>query len=184
MQLNCVDTACEALLANKVIALPTDTVYGLSTLVNQEAIENLINIKQRPKDKGFIVISANVSHLLHFIDLQNLTDEHLKQLYARHTRPTTWAAPVKREYRWLTGAFDSIAIRLCQHPVIEAITTKLDQAITSSSANLSGHNPIKNSHLIASTFGEQLGFVYHQETILDQPPSRLIELISGKVLRP
>lgn len=184
MQLNCVDTACQALLANKVIALPTDTVYGLSTLVNQKAIENLVSIKQRPKDKGFIVISANVSHLLRFIALDNLNDDHLKQLHAINTRPTTWVVPVRDEYRWLTGAFDSIAIRLCQHPVIEAITTQLDQAITSSSANLSGHNPIKDSRLIASTFGEQLGFVYHQETIVDQPPSRLIELISGKVLRP
>lgn len=183
MQLNQLNSVCDALKANKVVALPTDTVYGLSTLVNPIAIQNLIDLKKRPKDKGFIVISTHPQHLLKFIDTTQLSREQLDQLCTPTQRPTTWVVPVKDDFKWLTGAFQSIAVRLCQHPAIEKVTTALDQAITSSSANLSGQPPIKYSTEIEQVFGDQLGAVFHHEITLDQPPSRLIELASGKILR-
>ncbi len=171
------------LKAQKVLALPTESVYGLSTILESDAVAKIVALKKRSANKGFIVLSSNIEHLLRVIDQTHLTDNHLAKLQTHYNRATTWVAPVKPEFRWLTGPFESIAVRLTTHPLLSELTNMLDQAIVSTSANISNMPAATSAHEVYDYFGEKVDYIYPQADFVATKPSRLIDLLTGRILR-
>ena len=65
-----------ALKQGEVIGYPTEAVFGVGCYPdNQQAVEKLLEIKQRPVEKGLILIAANYEQLLPYIDESQLTAE-------------------------------------------------------------------------------------------------------------
>ena len=58
----------KALQTQEIIAIPTESIYGLSCVITPEAVTKIINIKQRSNSKGFIIVSSKLDHFLPFID--------------------------------------------------------------------------------------------------------------------
>jgi L-threonylcarbamoyladenylate synthase len=59
-----VPMALEALHAGKIIVLPTDTVYGVASLINEAAIEHIFAAKQRPPDRAVPVLLSEADAAL------------------------------------------------------------------------------------------------------------------------
>ncbi|WP_440617966.1 L-threonylcarbamoyladenylate synthase [Cysteiniphilum sp. 6C5] len=171
------------LKAQKVLALPTESVYGLSTILESDAVAKIVTLKKRSANKGFIVLSSKIEHLLRVIDVARLTDEHLAKLQKHYDRATTWVVPVKPEFRWLTGPFESIAVRLTTHPLLSELTKLLDQAIVSTSANISNMPAATSMGEVYDYFAEQVDYIYPQADFVATKPSRLIDLLTGQILR-
>ncbi|WP_116964333.1 L-threonylcarbamoyladenylate synthase [Fastidiosibacter lacustris] len=167
----------------KVLGLPTESVYGLSCIIQKAAVEKVIALKQRDLKKGFIVLSGDISHLLALIDTEKLNEKQLEILSQRQDKPTTWVVPVKHEYRWLTGDFGTIAVRLTDHPLLKELTITLGCAIISTSANLSNQPPATSYDKVQHYFGDQLDYIHPQQNFIAAKPSRVINLISNEVLR-
>lgn len=75
------DLAINALTEGQVIAYPTESVYGLGCDPdNLLAIELLLKVKQREKNKGLILIAAEFSQLLPYIDLEYITPEQQQRV--------------------------------------------------------------------------------------------------------
>ena len=81
-------------LRTGVIAHPTDTIYGLACLANnQSAIQTLADIKQREiSKKGFILLASDIGFLLPYID-PNIDIELLQKLTKPVDKPTTYLVP-------------------------------------------------------------------------------------------
>lgn len=170
----------DELTANNIISIPTDTVYGLSCCISNIAINKLVNIKKRDPSKGFIIISHNSNHLLKFVDTSKLSDEQIKQICSSQTLPTTWIVPAKRNIQWLTGNKPTVAIRLVDTEIIKNICSKIDDAIISTSANISGYEFINNAKAIDKIFSD----IYVLETqVKSSQPSRIIDIMSNKRIR-
>lgn len=61
------------LRAGGVIAYPTETVYGLGCdPLDEDAVERLLELKRRPREKGLILIGADLEQLLPYIDVADL----------------------------------------------------------------------------------------------------------------
>ena len=106
-----------------VIAYPTETVFGLGCDPKQpQAITRLLNLKNRPANKGLILLAATAEQLQPYSDL-SLTQ--LKQILNTHTdHPTTWLVPKSSAATPLiTGDFNTVAIRITQHPHIIQLCT-------------------------------------------------------------
>ena len=56
--------------------------------------------------------------------------------------------------RYLTGKFNSIAVRICRTPAVVALCENLQSALTSTSANLSGLTPCRTYHEVYAQFGQ------------------------------
>lgn len=140
----------------KVVAYPTESVFGLGCDPNNEsAVMQLLSLKQREVNKGLIVIAPTLDLLLPFIDSTKLTDTHRQRLQKKYSRPTTWVVPAHPQVPYfLTGQFDSIAVRLCDHPIVTALCQHAKTAITSTSANLSGYPPCRTTEEVLVQFGE------------------------------
>jgi len=79
-------------MAVGIIAYPTEAVFGLGcNPLNPEAVHNLLALKQRPMDKGLILIAADIAQLTPFIS--SLTAEAEAQLAKTWPGPHTWLLP-------------------------------------------------------------------------------------------
>lgn len=132
--------AADAVKNGGVIAYPTEAVWGLGCDPNDEAaVLRLLAIKQRPVDKGLILIAANLDQLRPFLDLPALPSERLAEVLATWPGPHTWVMPAHRQApRWITGTHDGIAVRISAHPLVVALCLAFGGPLVSTSANIAG----------------------------------------------
>lgn len=149
------EQAVDYIKAGEVIAYPTEGVYGLGCdPFNQRAFEKLLDLKQRPLEKGVILIAANVQQVKSLAEIfyQPWTQSVLNA-WESALRPTTWILPATSVVpEWVTGGRDTVAIRVTHHPQVKALCEALDMPLVSTSANLSGQPPIKSREICHETF--------------------------------
>jgi|SRR5690554_2207307 len=140
--------ACLALHRGGVIAYPTEAVFGLGCDPwNETAIIKLLAIKQRPLEKGLILIAADFNQLQDFI--QPLPADVLAKLNTSWPGPTTWLLPVRAAVSpLLTGGRDTLAVRVTAHPLAAELSRRFGGPVVSSSANLNGLRPAKTVHQV------------------------------------
>lgn len=177
-------TLCQLLKQDQVIAYPTEAVFGLGcNPQSQSAVQKLLDLKQRPMEKGLILIAHNLDLLLPYIDIQLLQDKHWQCLQAEYSRPTTWIVPARSDVpKFLTGQFNSIAIRLCQHQAVHLLCEATGFALTSTSANLTGVSPCRTAEQVRSQFGEDFPVL---DMLVGEAanPSEIRDLLTNKVIR-
>ena len=102
----------EIILQGGVIAYPTEAVYGLGCDPDNDiAIQKVLDVKQRPWQKGLILVASDFQQLLPYIDDAKLTPEQLAFAFSKWPGPFTFVMPVKSTVsKLLCGDFDAIAV--------------------------------------------------------------------------
>ncbi len=175
--------ALQALHTGGVIAYPTEAVWGLGCdPYDWRAFQRLLELKQRPLDKGVILVAANEAQLGSLLD--NLADEQLATLRQGMEKPTTWLMPSDSSIpSWIRGRHDSVAVRISAHPCIKSLCEAFGGMIVSTSANRAGL-PAARSHLRARClFGDSVDAYVSGAVGGELSPSRIVDLATGQVLR-
>jgi len=135
--------AVSALNHGGVIAYPTEAVFGLGCDPwNIEAVKRLLDLKQRPWQKGLIIVAADFNQLHDFI--APVSPEILKQLESTWPGAVTWLLPVNTNLpHYLSGLHDTIAVRVTAHKQTTELCREFGGAIVSTSANLAGAKPAR-----------------------------------------
>ncbi len=174
----------QALQQEEVIAYPTEAVFGLGCDPDSEkAVNALLALKQRPWQKGLILIAANYEQLKPYIDDAALTDSQRETIFSVWPGPVTWVIPARPETpRWLTGSFDSLAVRVSDHPLVQQLCSQYGKPLVSTSANLSGQEPCRTTEEVRIQFGSSLpmlaGLVGGRLN-----PSEIRDALTGKQFR-
>ena len=168
----------------QVIAYPTEAVFGLGCDPNSEsAVLKLLALKQRPVEKGLIVIAPHLDFLRPFIDENKLNAEQWQRLQMEYPNPLTWVVPKSAVTpNFLSGEFDSIAVRLCRHPAVTALCQATQTALTSTSANLSGMQPCRTAEEVRLQFGERFP-VLQSAVGKAQKPSEIRDIFTNQLIR-
>lgn len=179
------DSAVEALQQGRVIAYPTEAVFGVGCDPdNTEALEALIELKQRDAAKGLILIAASFEQLLPYIDATGLTQEQLDTVFQTWPGPVTWVMPVSQKTHELVhGQFDTVAVRVTNHPLVQSLCLEFGKPITSTSANLSGLPPCVTTEQVVEQLGSEKVFVVNGMVGNRQNPSEIRDARTLKVLR-
>lgn len=137
--------AAETLAQGGVLAIPTDTLYGLAAdALNPDALDRVYATKGRPADMPLPVLVAGWEQTL-----QVAAVSADGELLVRHLAEAYWpgsltmvlpAAPGLPER--LTAGRDTVAVRMPDHPVPLALAAALGRPITGTSANRSGEPDI------------------------------------------
>ncbi len=153
--------AARALHAGGVIAYPTEAVYGLGCdPLDADAVLRLLALKQRPVEKGVILIAADLTQLEPYVG--PLPDPLRRKVLATWPGPVTWLLPVSDTVPvWLRGRHDSLAVRVTAHPLAAALCQRFGGAIVSTSANISSRPPARNPLTVQRVFGGRLDFILH-----------------------
>lgn len=147
------------LQAGKLVAIPTETVYGLAgNALDENVIRSIFELKQRP---FFNPLIAHIGHLDQVQDLaREVPDLAWKFAEACWPGPLTMVLPKKAHVPdLLTAGQDTVAIRLPQHALCRALLQSLDFPLAAPSANpFQQISPTTAAH-VAGYFGETLPMI-------------------------
>ncbi|MGV6815873.1 MAG: L-threonylcarbamoyladenylate synthase [Thiotrichales bacterium] len=179
-----IQEAAQWLQAGCVIAYPTATVYGIGCLPDDvKALNKVLQAKAREAHKGLILIGANQTQLEPYTG--SLTTSQWQRIAQEHKRPVTWVVPAAAALSELiSGGRDTVAIRITHWPVTRKLCLAADQALVSTSANLSGEHPVTDYHDLALQLVQNLDGVLTGDCAKTGKPSTIRDLLSGAVLRP
>lgn len=178
--------ASHRLRAGEVVALPTETVYGLAAnALDSSAVERIYAIKGRPAHNPIIVHVAD-------LDLARSCAAVWPEIATDLARsfwpgPLTLVLPRSRRIPdVVTAGGDTVGLRWPSHPMIQAVIRTCGFPLAAPSANLSNQvSPTTASH-VQRSLGDRVGLIVDggacqvgiESTVLDlsvQPP---------RVLRP
>jgi len=177
-----IQRAARLLRSGGVIAYPTEGVFGLGCLPDDfAAVSRILRIKERDPAMGLTLIAADLAQLDHWIQLP----ENSAALTSSDDKPVTWIVPATANVpTWIRGDHAGVAVRLTSHPIARALCDAADSALVSTSANVSGHPPARNSFVLRRSFGALVDYVVPGECCPAPGPSEIRDLQTGKILRP
>tara|TARA_B100000508_G_C11465884_1_gene282567 strand:- start:55138 stop:55701 length:564 start_codon:yes stop_codon:yes gene_type:complete len=171
--------AIEGLRAGKTLLYPTDTIWGLGCMsTNDEAIQRIKDLKDRPADKSFIVLVSNVAML----------ERHVKtipdvcyDIIDFSEKPTTiiYDSPIgiSREVLAKDG---SLGIRVTNDRSCQRMIQGIRCPLVSTSANISGSPSPTGYADIADKIKEEVDMILNER--LDEittSPSSIIKISSN-----
>ncbi len=130
--------ACDILKSGDVVAIPTETVYGLfGDATNAQACANIFKAKERPRDNPFIVHISDYKMLNDVA--QDIPEDAIKLAEAFWPGPLTMILKKKDVIPYAaTAGLDTVGIRMPSHPVVLEIISKTRLPLAGPSANRSG----------------------------------------------
>ncbi|MGH1472017.1 MAG: L-threonylcarbamoyladenylate synthase [Cellvibrionaceae bacterium] len=179
-----VQQAASAMMTGGVIAYPTESVWGLGCDPNNaHAVKRILTIKKRPAEKGLILVAANIEQFSPY--LVDLSDSQLAQLQQTWPGPVTWLIPDihHRVPHYIKGDFETVALRVSSHPIIQALCTVFGGPIVSTSANPAGLLPAKSAMGVNRYFYSRIDYIAPGNTLNLPKPTEIRDLLTGAVHR-
>ncbi|HFI0120068.1 TPA: L-threonylcarbamoyladenylate synthase [Streptococcus suis] len=171
------------------VVLPTETVYGLfAQALNEEAVNRVYQLKQRPRDKA---MNLNVSNLNDIYFFSQNPPHYLEKLYNRFMPgPLTIILKANTNVPfWVNSGLDTVGFRLPKHEKTLRLIAETGPLI-GPSANVSGQESGKEFTKLLSQFSEKLEGIADDEaltgidsTILDLSGPKARILRQGSVSR-
>ena len=152
--------AIKHLNKNECVAIPTETVYGLSgNAHSNKACEKIFRLKKRPKDNPLIVHYYNNIQLRKDCNFDN----RFLDLYKKFCPgPITFVLNLHKNSKIskiATNKRNSLAIRFPKHPVTRALLKKLKFPLAAPSANLSSKVSAVRSIDVKEDFGNKIKYI-------------------------
>jgi len=176
--------AVEAVKAGGVIAYPTEGVWGLGCLPNNEqAVARILKLKHRAVEKGLILVAADINQVIPWLD--TLDSAQLGLLSETWPGPNTWLVPhANKVPAWITGEHEKVALRVSAHPIVQALCLLLDSTLVSTSANPQGAPAAMSAMEVSAYFGADIDALAPGDLTKPGRPSVIRDLITGVEIRP
>ncbi|MDW3209907.1 MAG: L-threonylcarbamoyladenylate synthase [Reichenbachiella sp.] len=159
--------AAALLKAGKLVAVPTDTVYGLAGHAQKtESLQEIFHVKQRPQDKPLIAQVDHIDKAMGFVknipnNARMLAEKYWPGALTLIFEATSEVSPVM-----LSGG-TTMGLRVPDHDMTLELLKQLDFPLAVTSANLSGHDSPTTAQEVNEQIGDRI------EYILDGGPSTI-----------
>ncbi len=175
--------AARVLARGGILAYPTEAVFGLGCDPDDAwAVQRLLALKQRPVEKGLILIASDFAQLAPYV--QPLPEPRMTEILAEWPGPATWLLPAAPDTPyWLTGNHDTLAVRVTAHPLARALCQVWGKPLVSTSANPAGAPPARNPLQVRRYFGDRLELVLSGALGASRRPTSIRDGRSGRLLR-
>jgi len=162
-----IDAASSALVAGELVAMPTETVYGLAAdATNAEAVAAIFAAKQRPEFNPLIVHAGSAEEAAEIAALDAIGERLAAAFWPG---PLTLVAPRRSPAiaELATTGLPTVAVRVPSHPVARALLDAVPFPLVAPSANRSSHVSATSAEHVIADLGERVSVV------LDAGPSPL-----------
>jgi L-threonylcarbamoyladenylate synthase len=175
----------ERLLHGEVVAIPTDTVYGLAAdPFNLSAVEEIYRVKGRPEVRALPI-------LVNSLDQAMLLAREVPRNFLRLAEefwPGALTLVLDASHRLplkVTANTGRIALRWPRSDVVARLIEEFDGPLTGTSANLSGSPPCTSAEGVFRQLGDRLQVILDAGETKSATPSTIVELHgdSWKILR-
>ncbi len=151
-------SAADALRRGELVAIPTETVYGLgANALNEDAVSAIFRAKGRPADNPLIVHIARVEDLEKYAYPTPLAYRFAEAFWPG---PFTMILPKKKIIPDIVSAgLDSVAVRFPSHPIAQKLIEYSGCPIAAPSANISGKPSGTMAEHVLHDFGDSIAGV-------------------------
>jgi len=151
-----------------VVALPTETVYGLAAIsCNKKAIDRLYDIKKRPKEKPFTLCVADAEAAI-----KNFA---VMPPFAYRMMEGFWPGPLTMVFH-SSYSDDKIGIRVPAHDITSTILREINSPVCLPSANISGQKDSVSADEVEKAFGDSIDLIVDAGESQFLEPSTVIDL--------
>ena len=169
--------SAEVLAGGGIVALPTETVYGLAGRIDKdEVVQKLYDIKGRPREKPFTIAVGNVDKAIYniFITLPPFGYRLIENF---------WPGPLTIVYDAKDGS--KVGIRVPGHAVAREVLNNLNVPVFLPSANLSGEEESLSALEVEAAFDDKIDMIVDGGKCTYGQPSTVIDLSYApfKILR-
>lgn len=174
-----IGVAARILAEGGLVAFPTDTVYGVGAHAFQaNAVERIYTAKIRPRDKAIPILLARAED----VDLVAETASDIVQFLAKRFWPggLTLVLPKKASVPDVVSAGGpTVAVRVPDHPVVQALITALGAPLAATSANLSGHTSPVTAQEVEVELGGRIELILDGGRCPGGVPSTVLDLTTN-----
>ena len=178
-----IDQAVAALSEGRIIAYPTEAVYGLGCDPNNaDAVQALLSLKARSSHKGFVLVAASWAQVEPLISaIPAACRARIEQSWPG---PVTWVFPATSSVPPLVrGQHETVAIRISAHPIIQELCTAFDGPIISTSANRQHREAARSLKELQLAFGAEL-LVVAGALGQQARPTPIRDALTNNIIRP
>ena len=174
-----VDEAVAVLRSGGLVAVPTESVWGLSCDPdNAAALDRLLHLKGRDSARGVILVADDMQRFAPLLD--GIDSASRQQLCDSWPGPMTWLV----SHRGLVssqvcGDSASVALRVTAHPVLALLCRCWGAPLVSTSANRSGALPCRTAEEVEVLCGDALGVIVPGELGAEPRPTPIRDLLTG-----
>ena len=178
-----IEKAVEVCTTGGIIAYPTEYCFGLGCdPLNETAVRRILTLKNRSWTKGLIVIADDVGRLGRLIDCSDRSS--LVEPRASWPGPHTWLLPaLAATPRWLRGQYDTLAVRITDHPVAMVLCRQSRSPIVSTSANRKTRPPLRTAKQVRFEFGDDIDWIIDSAVGQANSPSEIRDARTGQLVR-
>jgi len=159
-----------------VIVFPTRCLYGLGAdAMNPDAVERIIEIKQRPDDNPILVLIDSKNQLEMLVEkIPPAADAIMEAFWPGRVTLVFDARDISPGL--LTAQTGKIGVRLPAHPVAAALVRQVKGPVTGTSANLSGHPGCSRLPDLDPRIAGQVDFVLDAGTLQGGVGSTVVDV--------
>ena len=169
----------QSLEAGNVVALPTDTFYGLAVdPVNLHAVDRIYDLKERARNKPLSLLIGDTAQAY---SLARNCDHAFDRLAERF-----WPGPltiiVKAGSRLplrVTANTGNVALRVPEAAIARAVVARLGLPITATSANLAGLPECTYANCVREQLGDQIPLIVDGGPTARAIPTTIVDLSAG-----
>lgn len=177
--------AVQTLRDGGVIALPTDTLYGISAnALDADAASKVFTVKGREERSPLPIFVSDVDDIFRYgRDVPDVA-VRLAELFWPG-KLTIVVAKSDLIPSVVSGGFDTVGLRVPDHPVPREIVRELGAPITATSANVSGKPPLTTASDVMAELGGRLELVFDGGALSPSLPSTVINVATDppRILR-
>jgi L-threonylcarbamoyladenylate synthase len=150
--------ATQIIRAGGIVAHATEGVWGLACRPDcNSAIENILKIKGRDDEKGFLLLGSNAEQFMAHIN--QLRPTLIKTIIESWPGHITWILPNTYFSELVTGGRSTVACRVPDHKQARELCSQFGGPIISTSLNRSGQAPIISYDKAAAEFSDEVDFI-------------------------
>lgn len=167
-------------IKNKIIAFPTDTVFGVGALIDDlEAIDKIYELKHRDYSKPLAILASSIDDIIPYV--KEVTED-VKEIMNKYWPGALTIIFNKNENvsDKITAGFKTIAFRIpnCN---ISLDILKQTGPLATTSVNISGNTPLNDYQEINKYFGENIDFIVSENVLSSNISSTIIDVTSNKI---
>jgi L-threonylcarbamoyladenylate synthase len=159
-----------------LVALPTDTLYGLAAdPFRADAVARVLTVKGRPEGRALPLIAADADQIAaHLSPLSPVAQRLAAKFWPG---PLTLLIPAPAALaRDVTGDTGRVAVRVPAHDVARAICRAADRPITATSANRSGQPATADPAEVERALGEDIDLLIDTGPTRGGAPSTIVDV--------
>lgn len=167
------DEAAQLLNEGKVIAFPTETVFGLGVIFdNKEAYDELVKVKRRPPTKPFTLMLADREDVEKYTELNKVSRTIVNEFMPGQITLIVKAKPGLPS--WCVSDVGNIGIRIADYDLVRDLIRKTGKPLLVPSANKSGEEPALSAYDVVDAFGNEISAVIDGKTVSNQPSTIIL----------